>query len=62
VADFEASRIAWRKSTISSTGKCVQVAVVDESVLVRDSVNPNGVVLRLPPAAWFAYRAFTRTI
>jgi hypothetical protein len=60
VADFEERRIAWRKSTASSTGNCVQVAVDDGSVLIRDSVSPR-VVLRLPPAAWSAFLARTRS-
>ena len=57
MADFEGPCIAWRKSTASNSGNCVQVAVVDGSVLIRDSVNPDGVVLRLPPAAWSAFLA-----
>lgn len=61
MADFEESCIAWHKSTASSSGACVQVAVVDESVLIRDSANPNGVVLRLPPAAWSAFLAHARS-
>lgn len=60
VADFEERRIAWRKSTASNTGNCVQVAVDDGSVLLRDSVNPR-VVLRLPPAAWSAFLARARS-
>jgi len=59
VADFEESCIAWRKSTASNTGNCVQLAVVDGSVLIRDSVNPR-VVLSLPPAAWSAFLAHAR--
>lgn len=47
--------IAWRKSTASSTGNCVEVAAVGGSVLIRDSGNPDRVVLRLPPAAWSAF-------
>jgi hypothetical protein len=52
VANFEEPCIAWRKSTASNTQGCVEVAVVDGSVLIRDSVNPNGAVLELPPVAW----------
>ncbi len=59
VADFEGPCIAWRKSTASNSGNCVQVAVVDGSVLIRDSVDPR-VVLRLPPAAWSAFLAQAR--
>jgi hypothetical protein len=52
VANFEEPCIAWRKSTASDTQGCVEVAVVDGSVLIRDSVNPDGAVLELPPVAW----------
>ena len=52
MVNFEAPRIEWRKSTASNTGNCVEVAIVDRSVRIRDSANPNGAVLELPPAAW----------
>ncbi|MGO9192139.1 MAG: DUF397 domain-containing protein [Streptosporangiaceae bacterium] len=45
----------WRKSTSSNTGGCVEAAVVNGSVLIRDSVNPDGGMLRLSPAAWSAF-------
>jgi Domain of unknown function (DUF397) len=61
VTDFEDPCIAWRKSTASNTGNCVQVAVVNGLVLIRDSANPNGGVLRLPPAAWSAFLTHTRS-
>jgi hypothetical protein len=52
VADFEEPRIAWRKSTASNSNGCLEVAVVNGAVLIRDSVDRDGVVLRLSPAAW----------
>jgi len=61
VTGFEETSIAWRKSTASNSGGCVEVAVVDGSVLIRDSFNPNGVVLRLPPSAWSALLARARS-
>lgn len=60
VADFEESRIRWRKSTASSGGTCVEVAVADGSVLIRDSANPGGPVLRVPTSAWPALLASAR--
>ena len=60
VANLEEPCIAWRKSTASSTGNCVEVAVVGGSVLIRDSAMPDGVVLRLVPSAWSAFTARTR--
>lgn len=58
VANLEEPGIAWRKSTASSTAGCVEVAVVGGSVLIRDSGNPGGVVLRLPSASWSAFLAW----
>ena len=52
MADFGAQRIAWRKSTASNSGACVEVAVIDGSVLVRDSMNQTGPILRLSPTGW----------
>jgi uncharacterized protein DUF397 len=60
VGEFEGPRIAWRKSTASASGDCVQVAVIDGSVLIRDSVNPP-VVLSLPPTAWSAFLVRARS-
>lgn len=57
---MEGPCIAWRKSTASNSNGCVQMAVAEGAVLVRDSGNPDGVVLRLPPAAWSAFLARTR--
>jgi Domain of unknown function (DUF397) len=61
VADFVGPCIAWRKSTASNTTGCVEVAVVDRSVLIRDSVNPSRGMLRLPAAAWSAFLTRARS-
>ena len=52
MADFKGACITWRKSTASNSGGCVEVAVADGSVLIRDSVNRDGPVLRVSTAAW----------
>ena len=56
----EGSHSAWRKSSASDTGGCVQVAVGGGWVLIRDSANRDGAVLRFLPAAWSAFVAHTR--
>ena len=48
----------WRKSSRSgATGSCVQVCALDGAVLVRDSKDPEGAVLRFMPAAWADFLA-----
>ncbi|MGH3826813.1 MAG: DUF397 domain-containing protein [Pseudonocardiaceae bacterium] len=52
--------VGWRISSYcASNGDCVQVAPAPGRVLVRDSKNPGGPALALPPATW---RAFLRTL
>jgi len=60
VAGFGDPHSAWRKSSSSDKTDCAEVAVADGSVRVRDSANPDGAVLRFPPAAWSAFVARTR--
>jgi hypothetical protein len=44
--------LTWRKSSFSgSQANCVEVAASDR-VLVRDTKNNSGAVLRITPAAW----------
>ena len=45
--------LCWRKSSYSGNGggNCVEVAAGGR-VLVRDSQDRAGTVLRFPPAAW----------
>ncbi len=44
----------WRKSTYSGNGggDCVEIADADGRVMVRDTKNRTGTVLRFPPDAW----------
>jgi hypothetical protein len=44
----------WRKSSYSgqSGGNCVEVADRDNRVLVRDTKDREGAILRFNPAAW----------
>lgn len=46
------TELTWRKSSFSgSEANCVEVAARDR-VLVRDTKNKPGAVLRFTPAAW----------
>lgn len=48
------SEMSWRKSSYSggSGGNCVEVGEARRGVLVRDSQDRTGPVLRLSPALW----------
>jgi hypothetical protein len=48
----------YRKSTYSDPEReCVEVAInVPDIVAIRDSKHPEGPILRVPPAAWAAFR------
>ena len=45
--------LSWRKSSYSGNngGQCVEVAT-SGVVFVRDSKNPHGAVLEVPPQMW----------
>jgi hypothetical protein len=62
MANSEQSGITWRKSTASGGGggNCVQVAFIDDSVLVRDSKDPSGPVLSFSHSGWAAFLIGTR--
>ena len=48
--------LKWRKSTRSGdSGNCVEVANVPGGVLVRDSKNPQGALLRFSAKEWRAF-------
>lgn len=51
----------WCKSSYSDSSNindCVEVAVVPRLVHVRDSKNPDGPQLALPPTAWADFIAY----
>jgi hypothetical protein len=46
----------WRKSRHSmANGNCVEVAAVDDAVVVRDSVEPGDIVVSYSACAWHAF-------
>lgn len=53
--NFDPSTLTWRKSSRSGwtkDGNCVEVAFTPEAVAVRDSKDPNGPALIVPPATF----------
>jgi Domain of unknown function (DUF397) len=57
-SDFDLTNVAWQKSSYSGgAGNCVEMAVVGEHILMRDSKNPDQVphvFTRAEIAAYFA--------
>ncbi|WP_233574258.1 DUF397 domain-containing protein [Amycolatopsis panacis] len=53
---FDPGKAVWRKSSYSSGGEanCVEVAMQDEVVAVRDSKDPQGGYFTLSPEGWQA--------
>ena len=46
--------LPWRKSRDCADGQCVEVAIIDDTVLVRNSDRPDDVV-RFTAAEWRAF-------
>jgi hypothetical protein len=56
VTDSKQSEIIWRKSTASgASGECVEVAVVDDSVRIRNSRDPLSSLLSFTRQEWAAF-------
>lgn len=50
---------AWRKSSRSggTGGNCVEIAFIPGATAIRDSKDPYGHALVLPPATWATFLA-----
>jgi hypothetical protein len=57
VSAVDLSRVRWRKSSRSGeTGdNCVELAVVDGLIAVRDSKNPTQPALIITASVWVAF-------
>lgn len=51
----------WRTSTYSESSGCVEVALIEDCVLVRDSKNRSGPVLRMSKQQWRDFLQFATT-
>jgi uncharacterized protein DUF397 len=57
VAGADSADVVWRKSSSSGASGCVEVAFVDGGdVLIRDSKDPEGPVLRFSAGEWSEFR------
>jgi hypothetical protein len=53
--------INWRKSAYSvNNGNCTEVASTAGTVLVRDSQDPDGLVLRYAASSWMSFLEVAR--
>lgn len=60
-AKIESCSPAWRKARRSmGAGDCIEVSPVVGGILVRDSKNPDGAVLRYQETAWRSFLAAAR--
>lgn len=64
MATVELATARWRRSSYSggagNGGNCVEVALLDTTVALRDSKTPQSGVLDLTPRAWTHLRAAVR--
>lgn len=49
------SQVTWKKSSLSAREDCVEVALVDSQVALRDSKSPDGPVLLFSHSEWRAF-------
>ena len=55
------NEVTWRKSTRSgAAGHCVEIAETPAAILVRDSKDAAGPVLRFAPPGWQGFIAGVR--
>lgn len=53
--EHDGQSLAWRKSSASATGNCVEVAARGDSILVRDTKDRGGAVLAFTASEWQAF-------
>lgn len=52
---MDLSTLVWRKSTLSMSNGCVEVAIQDDGVALRDSKDGSGPVLLFTRHEWEAF-------
>ena len=57
---MDLSGAQWRKSSYSGTNGCVEVAVANDGVAVRDSKDPDGPALMFSTHEWHSFLAGVR--
>jgi hypothetical protein len=49
------SHAVWRKSTLSSTSNCIEVAMAQDRIAIRDSKDRTGPALVVDSTEWEAF-------
>jgi hypothetical protein len=58
IPDPDLSQARWFRSSASGdSGNCVEVAITEHAVAIRDSKKPDGGHLLFTPAEWAAFLA-----
>ena len=52
---MDLSHVSWHKSSQSGVNGCVEVAIQDGKVVVRNSEDPQGPILVFTTARWQAF-------
>lgn len=60
MAEVDVDRLVWRKSRMSTTSDCVEVAFAGSTILLRHSKDPAGPVLAFTAREWTAFLAGVR--
>jgi hypothetical protein len=55
MTDSLATSLSWRKSSASASGDCVEVALANGAILVRDSKQRRSYILEFTSSEWGAF-------
>jgi hypothetical protein len=62
MSNLEISSLQWRKTRRSvNNGACVEAAPISGQVLIRDSMDRNGPVMRYPARSWCVFVTDAKT-
>jgi hypothetical protein len=52
LTDKERDSISWRKASACHQGSCIEVAQINGSIAIRESKDPDGLILLYSPEEW----------
>jgi len=55
VAENRSLRPEWRRSSRCDGGQCIEVALLDNQIAMRDSTDPAGPILDFDAQTWRAF-------